>query len=500
MIEKLYEEILNKKDVRQALSNLRKEIKNEREKEKLIKLCKGDYKEFLALLNHEDAKTRKNAALLLGELSYQDFLEPLFQAYCAEEQLFIKSSYLQAMKSLDYRKHMDFFKNKMTELSQMQLDDGNRKHITEEMRALSDLIVEMDGVKMHPFIGFCEASDVILLTNRRHIEAAMESLKEIEELDTGRAKMMNAGIRLNTKRLDLILPVRTYQELLFLVPGMKTCDLDPESAAKTVVSSALLKFLETRHEGTPPFYFRVELKSKMPLDKKSAFVKKMSAQIEQLSERMLINTTSQYEIEIRLIENKEGNCNVMVKLYTIPDDRFAYRKEVIPTSIKPSNAALLVALAKEHMVADACVLDPFCGVGTMLIERQKQIPANTSYGIDNNPAAIAGARSNMEAAGQIIHFINRDYFDFKHEYLFDEIFTNMPFAIGHKTEDEIYDIYVRFFKKSGEHLKKEGVIILYSHNKEFVRRMAPANHYKILEEIEINVREGTYLYVLRYMK
>ena len=499
MIEKLYEDIMNKTNVRQALSNLRKEIKNEREKERFIRLCKGDYSKLLELLSHEDAKTRKNAALLLGELSFQTFLEPLYKAYCLEEQLFIKSSYLQAMISLDYRKYMNFFKDKMTELSQIALNDDNRKHITEEMRALSDLIVEMDGVKMHKFLGYREASDVILLTNRRHIELTMESLKQIEQLDTSKAKIMNAGIRLNTNRLDLILPVRTYQEILFLVSGMKTCELNPESAANTVINSTIMKFLNARHEGTQPFYFRVELKSKMPLDKKSAFVKKMSALIEQLSERTLINTTSQYEFEIRLIENKEGNCNVMVKLYTIEDDRFSYRKEVIPTSIKPSNAALLVALSKKYMIEDACVLDPFCGVGTMLIERQMQMPANTSYGIDSNSKAIAGARCNMEAAGQIIHFINRDYFDFKHEYLFDEIITNMPFAIGHKSEDEIYDIYEKFFEKSSEHLKKNGIIILYSHNKELVRKMALKNHYKVLEEIEINVREETYLYILTYV-
>ena len=498
MIEKLYKEIENKKEVRQALSNLRKEIKHEQEKEKLIRLRDGDYKEILTLLHHEDAKTRKNAALLMGELALQEFLDPLFEAYCTEEQLFIRSSYLQAMKTLDYRNYVDIFKNKMTELSQISMDDGNRKHITEEMRALSDLIVEMEGVKMHPFTGYHEESDLILMTNRRHMEATMESLNEITVLDRSSIKMMSAGIRLSESCLDQILPIRTYQEMLFLVPGMKTCEMNPESAANTIVNSSLMKFLMTRHEGSAPFYFRVELKSKMPFDKKSAFVKKLSAQVEQLSKRTLINTTSQYEFEIRLIENKESNCNVMVKLYTIPDERFAYRREVIPTSIKPSNAALLVALAKKHMVADACVLDPFCGVGTMLIERQKQIPANTSYGIDRNPAAITGARRNTEAAEQMIHFINKDYFDFTHEYLFDEIFTNMPFAIGHTMEDEIHEIYERFFEKSAEHLKKNGIVIMYSHNKEYVRKMAPANHYKLLEEMEINVREGTYLYILRH--
>ena len=42
----------------------------------------------------------------------------------------------------------------------------------------------------------------------------------------------------------------------------------------------------------------------------------LSGQIEKLSGRKLINTATDYEVELRLIENKEGNCNLLLKLYT----------------------------------------------------------------------------------------------------------------------------------------------------------------------------------------
>ncbi|MDD2970889.1 MAG: methyltransferase [Lachnospiraceae bacterium] len=496
-MKKLYEKICNNEEVRQSLSKLRQELKIEENKEKLLKLLDRKYETFTQLLTNEDAKTRKNVALLMGDLACKEFLEPLYEAYCREEQLFIRSSYLQAIKQLDYRPYLDKFKEKVTELSQIVLDESNKKHIMEELRALSDLVVTMEGVKMHTFTGYHEPSELMILTNRRHMDVTLEQLKQIVRLDTSKAKCMNAGIRIPADCLDKILPIRTYQDILFLVRGMKACEMNPEAAAGTIVESGLLDFMTARHGGKAPFYFRVELKTKMELDRKSAFTKKLSAEIERLSNRTFINTTSQYEFEIRLIENKEGNCNVMVKLYTIGDERFSYRKELIPTSIKPVNAALLVALAKDYMIEDARVLDPFCGVGTMLLERQKQIPANTSYGIDMNPAAIEKARVNTEAAGQIIHYINRNYFDFTHEYLFDEIFTNMPFAIGHKTEDEIYDIYVNFFDRSREHLEKEGTIIMYTHNKEYVRKLAKECGYRIIKEMEINVREGTWLYIIK---
>ncbi|MEF9954835.1 MAG: methyltransferase, partial [Clostridium sp.] len=193
---------------------------------------------------------------------------------------------------------------------------------------------------------------------------------------------------------------------------------------------------------------------------------------------------------------KEGECNILVKLCTLKDERFSYRKEVTPTSIKAVNAALTVALAKEYMKEEAQVLDPFCGVGTMLIERHKAVKANTMYGIDLQEDAILKARKNTEAARQIIHYINRDFFDFKHEYLFDEIITNMPFKIGRTTEDEIYELYVRFFGKAKEFLNEDGMMILYSHDEEYVRQMAPANGFRIIKTYEISLKEGTYVFVL----
>ena len=146
----------------------------------------------------------------------------------------------------------------MTELSQIKTDDSNRKHIAEEMRALTNLVVMMEGVRMHTFNGYHEPSEIMLLTNRRHIEVTMEQLRAIVTLDTSKAKMISAGIRLPENCLDKILPIRTYQDILFLVRGMKTCEMNAEAAAKIIVESKLLDFLTARHAGKAPFYFRVE--------------------------------------------------------------------------------------------------------------------------------------------------------------------------------------------------------------------------------------------------
>ncbi|MDO5293623.1 MAG: methyltransferase [bacterium] len=491
MIRDTFEEIIKQNDVRQNLSKLRKELKEPGAKHALLYNIGDQEQVFQQFLFHEDAKVRKNAALLMGDLAVKTDLAPLVEAYNREDKLFVKSSYLTAIKEFDYRDYVEEFKERLEELSKVTLTEENKKHITEEMRALSDLVVAMEGIRHHKFIGFHEPSTLVLLTNRDQIEATEK------QLINAKTKAFNAGVMAKTEDLEEVLEVRTFDDLLFVVEGMKVLPNDIEECASQIVNSELLDFLTARHKGKVPFYFRIELKTKWELSKKSAFTKKLSGAIERLSNRKLVNTTSNYEVELRLIENKEGTFNTLVKLYTIEDKRFNYRKEVLATSIRPTNAALTVELAKPYMKEDAQVLDPFCGVGTMLIERHKAVKANTTYGIDVYGDAIEKARINTEAARQIIHYINRDFFDFKHEYLFDEIITNMPFAIGRKTQEEIEEVYLNFFKKAPEHLKEDATIILYSHDKDLVKRFAPRYGFKVVEEFLISKREGTYVFVIK---
>lgn len=492
MVEELIKKIVTGDNVRQSLSALRQEIKEEPAKRRLKSIV-GEYEgELIALLNHEDAKTRKNAALLMGDLEKDIFLKPLYEGYVQEQQLFVKSAYLTALQSYDCSRYIEELKQKIEELSGIELTDQNRKHIQEELRALSKLVIQEEGIDTHTFTGYYHPLDCILLTNRLHKELTEEQITDGEIIP------FQAGVRVVTERLTSILDIRTYSELLIVVPGLGVVSENPTEAAKVIANSNLLMLLRSTHKEKTPFYFRIEMKSKMQLDKKSAYTKRLASELEKLSKRQLINATSSYEVELRLIENKMGTYNVLLKLGTLPDRRFTYRTESVAASIRPTNAAQLVALAKDYMVEDSRTLDPFCGVGTMLIERQKVVKGNTSYGIDFYAPAIEKAKINTENAGQIIHFVNRNFFDFEHEYKFDEIFTNMPFATGHKSDDEIQELYEEFFSKAEEVLEPEGTMILYSHNPEWIQYYQDKYRYSIIKKIEISIKECTWLYILKF--
>ena len=496
MVQKIWEQILANVEVRQNLSKLRETIKDKGNKEKCRKLAAENELFLEGLLANADPKTRKNAALLIGDLQLSALQMALWRAYEKEETLFVKSSYLIAMQKLDMTAFLKPIRARLKELSEMEIEEEQKKHIREEMQELKKMLISMEGIKKHKFTGWQKMSEVILLANRRHLDTVLLEIKQLADVITTDAKLMNAGIRLKTAALDQIMAVRTWQEILFLINGMKTCDKDPFKAAETIASSKLVEFLEERHKGEAPFYFRVEVKMQ-DSEEKLKFVKKFVGILEEKSNGKLINTTSDYEFEIRLVENKDGRFNVMVKLFTMEDHRFDYRKEVVAASIRPVNAALLVQLAKEYMIEDARVLDPFCGVGTMLIERQKKISADTSYGLDIFEEAIEKARRNTENSGQLIHYVNRDCFTFTHEYLFDEIFTNMPFAQGRKTGLEIYEIYERFFETARKLVRTNGVVVIYTHDRAYVDKLSLKSGFDILKKCQINVKEDTWLYVMK---
>ncbi len=499
MLRAAFQNIVNHVEIRKNLILLKEllredETKNSHNKEALLYVISGQYDVFLSLLTNEDPKVRKNTALIMGELAVPEFLEVLYEGYQKEAQLFVKSSYLQAIQKLNYHRLVPKLKERYEELKHTEITEENKKHLTEELRMIEQLILEATDTKKHQFTGYDCLNELVLLCNRNHIHITTQLLGAMPK------KEFAAGVMVKTTQLQEVLGIRTYRELLFAVDGMKTVPNDVVAAAKMLTDGTIYSFLTKRHQGAGVYQFRLEVKSKMEAEKKTAFVKRLASEIEHLSERKLLNSVNNYEFEIRLIETKEGKFNVLLRLFTLPDERFTYRKEVIATSIHPSNAALCAMLAKPYLKEEAQVLDPFCGVGTMLIERNQVVKAKTMYGLDLFGEAIDKARINTKAANMIVNYINRDFFDFKHEYLFDEIITNLPTSGSGMSERDLFEFYKRFFEKAKEHLKDQAILVLYTHNRDFIKRVANKESYRIEKEFEISMMEGTYVYIIRYIE
>ena len=507
-MEKLIEAILQNRDIRVNLIEIRQRMKQPGEREVFLRLL-SDTPELSGalrgLLADEDPKVRKNAALIIGEANAGESLQALYEAYCQEETLFIRGDYLKAMGQMDYRPLLGKLKERLEEMKDQEVPQEELKHYREEMTQLQKLLLKMQPGKKHVFTGMDGRYDVLLTCNRNFREVTARQVNGDGEV--------SLGVRVRRADLRQIFRVRTFRELLFVL-NVTGIGPEPEEAARALADSNLLSLLVRGHdpkkENDPvqgrsqeksapmdPFRFRITVIGKMPLDKRSTFIRKCSFALEQASGRKLLNSASDYEVELRLMERKDGTFLPLLKLHTLKDPRFSYRRESIAASIHPSDAALIAALTRPYLIEDAQVLDPFCGVGTMLVERDIARRAKGLFGVDIFGEAIEKARENAKLAEKEIHYVNRDFFDFTHKGLFDEIFTNMPIR-GKKTREEQDAFYQSFFEKAEDVLKPGGIMVLYSNEKGFIKKqLRLREEWKLVNEFCLNEKEDFSVYVIR---
>lgn len=491
MIREYYEKICAGEQVRENLIALREALKEERGRRAFAYLLGGDFSCLCGLLKDEDPKVRKNAALILGKMESEDLLPVLFDAYKNETTRFIRSDYLKAISCMDYEALTGALEAQLAKLRSAKPAPEEQKHVSEEIRTLQAMVLRYRNVKRHKFTGSQAKANVILVTNRCQRGATAR------QIEKGKITMLAGGIKIEGARIGALLPIRTYSEMLFPI---ETAALEigwPEAAGRAVAGSALT-WLRRLHQGDGPFLFRIELKSRISQEKKGAYIRKLSDAVEQASAGALVNSVNDYEVEIRLLERKDGTFVPMLKLFTIPDRRFAYRAESVAASIAPVNAALTVELARPYLKEGAQILDPFCGVGTMLIERSRAVAAGPMYGIDLFGEAIEKARRNTERADSRVYYINKDFFEFEHGYLFDEIITDMPQTTASRTKRELRGLYRAFFDKAKRHLKEDAVMVLYTTEPQYViESVRELGGYCIEEKFTLNEKNGTIVFVIR---
>ena len=491
-MENILKQLETNENLRSSLSELRQLIKEEHQHTKAASWATEHETLLLGFLSDEDAKTRKNAALLLGDLGCQSALGALYNAYETEGTLFVKASYLQAIEHLDASEKLEELKNKLNALLEMDVEPENKKHVDEEIRALRKIVIKHEGIVHHtPDITGKEVR-VILLTNRTQRETVRRMVT------CGEASVHPLGVEVKTDSLKELMKIRTFRDMVFPLDIEGFLPADPVEAAKAIWESDVLELLDNLHKEKGHYYFRIECKNAMTLEERSAFTRKMANELEMLSKGQLINSTSDYEVELRLIANKDGELFPSLKLSTIKKRRFTYRKNAIAASIHPSTAALIMELAKDYLREDAQIIDPFCGVGTMLIERNKKVPAREMYGIDIFGDAIAFARENTQLAGIRVNYIHRDFRDFKHDYLFNEIITNMPIR-GKKTKQEMDTFYGEFFEKAEEILTNDAVVIMYTNEIGFVKKQLRLHkEFSLQQETCLQPKNDFYLLILKY--
>ena len=183
---------------------------------------------------------------------------------------------------------MEELKARFNELKKTPLTSDNKNHILEEMKQLKSIF----GTGKQEFIVYDLINECILTTNRNFKDITAAALKNIPHKD------FTAGVIVKTDKLRQVLPIRTYEEILFIPDKVKTVTNDPVKAAGELVNGGIKGYIfdrigitgdRTGQDDNVKVNFRTDLRLKGKKENND-FVKKFSSEIEALTNWELSNS------------------------------------------------------------------------------------------------------------------------------------------------------------------------------------------------------------------
>jgi tRNA (guanine6-N2)-methyltransferase len=146
----------------------------------------------------------------------------------------------------------------------------------------------------------------------------------------------------------------------------------------------------------------------------------------------------------------------------LSDDRMRHREYKTahrPASLRASSAAALAWLSEPR--EDDVVLDPFCGAGTILIERAHMGRYSMLLGSDRDSAALAAARVNVGVRYKPIQLENWDAGALPlGDASVDKIVTNLPWGLRYGSHGENRKLYPLWFREFARVLKSGGILVM----------------------------------------
>lgn len=425
-------------------------------------------------LSSSSPKLRKNAARIMGALKDKKYASMLTLALEKETQLIVRPFIISALgligeeTSIKALKALYDSKNKIT----------TEKHELEELNALKDALLKNETLPTLSFLGLKQKKEIVLRTMPGFAFELKNQLIELGE-DAKTTNQNDQDVIVFSDDILKLFSLRTFSDMYFIV-GRKI-----PFTGKAVLSALekydIVSFLKETHDNDlEKMYYRIEIPgTKITQKQRSEYIQDIASNINKLP--LLQDNPYNYQFEI-LIEPFSRSCDVYINLKTIKDDRFSYRKNSLPASINPYIAAIIAQYIRKYSSKDAKVLDPFCGTGTMLIERAKAASYESLYGVDIKQNAIDFATENTIAAGIHINYIHSDIQKYVSYVTFNEIISNMPFGnrVGNHTAN--VQIYQGFFDNIKHYLSKDAFLALYTMEGTLLESTADKNGFNIIEK------------------
>ena len=488
-------------------------------------------RDWLTLFESEDAKARKNAASLAGDLlrtcrdkAWSDRTgRMLWEAYRKEETLFVRSVYLKALEGGDCSFALGEMQDRLDQLRACACSEETLAHIRAERQALESILSELGAYGGELCWRGISGEEEILLECQPYIRNQLKARVDAISRKPAESRIVPRGlrVRLTAENWEKVLACRIYKDFYIYVPLRKGTRADRRGVAEAICKSGLLDILgriycrkeELAEDPSRETSYRFRL-SRMKSLKQSDpgtrdcdpgregdFLRRLATEIEEESRHRLVNVPGNYQLEILLAAKRDGTYAIYLRPSLYQDRRFSYRLHAEPTSMAPYKAAQMIELLSPYLRADHRVIDPLAGVGSLLIERAYRLHilsgrarGGDCYALDTYGQAVAEGRENAVAAGLRVRYINRSFFDFKDEDLFDEILTEAPQMAGGQREEKEY-FYRSFFDHAIGILAGTGLIMLLTREGNLVRKQIRLHESLCLRE-EIPMGERRSIYVI----
>ncbi len=434
---------------------------------------------FHHALADQDPKVRKNSSVALGSLNQPSSVKELITALEQEAFEWVRPSMILAIGAIGGEEalaYLSTYQARSEEEKQAlhKALEHNRK--PEKGLIFKDQLPHPVSVELWTFSGLEKVLD-----------------KEMEEAGLAHRELDGRVIRLETKEPKSLFSLRTFSECLLPVGEIRGSQRSriPEKIVGLFKEQDLMAQIVSLYEGQPSgVSYRLEVRGKNLRHALRKEIITETARQLALDYPHWINSPSRYDIEFRIMLEADG-IRVYWKAFTIEDERFSYRAADVPASIHPVVAAGIIRMMPLSSKEPARVLDPFCGSGTLLVEREKRSPCRDLVGVDITSRAIEAARKNLDAAGlKNARLIRDDMANLlRHKAAretFDEIITNMPFGIRVGNHDENEVLYRKFFNLAPSLLKEGGIMLLFTQEIGLVRGLLANNpHFTLLKSRKI---------------
>ena len=164
----------------------------------------------------EDAKTRKNAALLLGDLAdeiyklsdWEMVRDALWDSYRKEQTKFVWNAYIKALASYDCESLRDEMVSERKRLQQQDVAEEDKKHVRQLLEQLDALLADYEKKETYTFGGIKKKHPLILTTEPYMQEILLEQVQKLGYTD---ARVVPRGVRVLADTLDTLQSLRIYR-------------------------------------------------------------------------------------------------------------------------------------------------------------------------------------------------------------------------------------------------------------------------------------------------